>query len=183
MLRSCAWLNSTGLVRAFAAVVLIGGTFWLVFNAVRQPSVRNRQYSAAAAALAMSGGGSGGGSEANVSLVFVTVPSKDVGQKIARSLVENKLAACVNIIPGLESVYFWEGKVQSDEELLLKIKTRKALLPELTTHVRQLHPYDECEVTAVDVTGGSDSYLQWVRDSTKEAAAPPSHHWGVVSVK
>ena len=65
-------------------------------------------------------------------------------------------------------MYFWEGKVQSDEELLLKIKTRTPLLPELTAHVKGLHPYDECEVTAVDIAGGSDSYLRWVADSTKE---------------
>lgn len=72
------------------------------------------------------------------------------------------------LLAGLESIYFWEGKVQSDEELLLKIKTRKQLLPELTAQVKALHPYTECEVTAVDVTGGSDTYLQWIRDSAKE---------------
>jgi periplasmic divalent cation tolerance protein len=69
---------------------------------------------------------------------------------------------------GLESVYVWEGKVQSDAEVLLKIKTRRTLVSELTSAVKHLHPYEECEVTAVDVTAGSDSYLQWVRDSTKE---------------
>lgn len=59
-----------------------------------------------------------------VSLVFVTVPSADVGRKIAHSLVENKLAACVNIIPGLESIYSWKGKIESDQELLLKVRRR-----------------------------------------------------------
>lgn len=58
-------------------------------------------------------------------------------------------------------MYLWEGKVQSDAELLLKIKTRKALVGELTAAVKALHPYQECEVVAVDVTGGSDTYLQW----------------------
>lgn len=61
-----------------------------------------------------------------VSLVFVTVPSADVGRKIAHSLVENKLAACVNIIPGLESIYSWKGKIESDQELLLKVRCRVA---------------------------------------------------------
>lgn len=65
-------------------------------------------------------------------------------------------------------MYRWEGKVQSDEEVLLKIKTRSALVRELTAEVRALHPYDECEVTAVDVTGGSASYLQWVLDSVRQ---------------
>lgn len=108
-----------------------------------------------------------------VSLAFVTVPDKDVGQKIARSLVQSKLAACVNIIPGIESVYCWEGAVHSDSELLLKIKTRTVLVPELTAHVKGLHPYDECEVTAVEVSGGSKSYLKWVLDSTEPPAKAP----------
>lgn len=123
-----------------------------------------------------------------------------MGKTIAQSLVEGKLAACVNIISGglqphahmpaearlpyttqcahphshsptgVESVYWWDGKVQSDAELLLKIKTKTALVPELTSRVKELHPYDECEVTAVQVSGGSGSYLAWVLDSTKEAA-------------
>ena len=59
--------------------------------------------------------------------------------------------------------------MQSDAELLLKIKTRTPLLPELTAHVKGLHPYDECEVTAVDIAGGSDSYLRWVGENTKWA--------------
>ncbi|PRW61281.1 Nitrogen regulatory PII-like isoform 1 [Chlorella sorokiniana] len=125
--------------------------------AVRRQSAVQQQGTVMSAAA----GGTG------VSLVFVTVPSAEVGRKIANSLVENKLAACVNIIPGLVSIYSWQGKIESDAELLLKIKTRKQLLPELTEHVKGLHPYDECEVTAVDVTGGSPSYLAWVLDSTK----------------
>jgi len=75
---------------------------------------------------------------------------------------------CTTRAAGLESVYRWEGKVQSDEELLLKIKTRSALVPELTAEVRALHPYDVCEVTAVDVSDGSSSYLQWVLDSVRQ---------------
>ncbi|KAL4855287.1 hypothetical protein ACK3TF_004043 [Chlorella vulgaris] len=107
----------------------------------------------------------GGVEAAQLSLVFVTVPTKEVAHSIARNLVESKLAACVNIIPGtqlcLESVYVWQGKVATDAELLLKIKTRRALVAQLAAAVKELHPYDECEVTAVDVTGGSDSYLDW----------------------
>lgn len=95
---------------------------------------------------------------------------QDVGHTIAQSLVENKLAACVNIIPGVESVYWWDGKVNTDAELILKIKTRSSLVPALTAHVKSLHPYDECEVTAVNVAGGSESYLKWVVDSTDSGA-------------
>lgn len=61
-------------------------------------------------------------SSTGVSLVFVTVPSADVGRKIANSLVESKLAACVNIIPGVESIYSWQGKIENDQELLLKVR-------------------------------------------------------------
>jgi periplasmic divalent cation tolerance protein len=92
------------------------------------------------------------------------------GEKIAGSLVESKLAACVNIVPGLTSVYWWEGKVNKDSELLLMIKSRQALLPDLTSHVRGLHPYAECEVIATPIVGGSASYIQWILDST---VAPP----------
>lgn len=103
----------------------------------------------------------------SVVMVYVTVPNRDEGRKIAHAIVGQKLAACANIVPGLESIYFWEGKVNADEELLLLIKTRRALLPELTAKVKALHSYSECEVVAVPVVGGSASYLQWVLDSTK----------------
>lgn len=104
----------------------------------------------------------------DVLIVYVTVPSKELGRTIAMSLVSEQLAACTNIIPGLESIYYWDGKVQSDEELLLLIKTRAPLLSQLTRRVRELHSYTECEVVAVPVVGGSASYLEWVLDSTKK---------------
>lgn len=102
--------------------------------------------------------------------MYVTVPDKEAGRKIADHLVENKLAACVNIIPGLESIYVWEGKVNRDSELLMMIKSRQSLVPTLTQAVKSLHPYDECEVISLAITGGSPSYLQWVLDSTGSAS-------------
>jgi uncharacterized protein involved in tolerance to divalent cations len=72
---------------------------------------------------------------------------------------------------GLESIYVWEGKVNRDEELLLMIKSRQTLVPALTQHVKGMHPYDECEVIALPITGGSASYLKWVMDNTKAEAA------------
>jgi periplasmic divalent cation tolerance protein len=99
------------------------------------------------------------------------------GEKIAGTLVESKLAACVNIIPGLTSVYWWNGKVNKDPELLLMIKSRQALLPELTSHVKGMHPYAECEVIAAPIMGGSESYIQWILDNTsapmQQLAGPP----------
>ncbi|GAB4815006.1 hypothetical protein N2152v2_002052 [Parachlorella kessleri] len=121
-----------------------------------------------AMSTAATGSTAGAAASTGAVVVYVTVPSKDVGRKIADSLVESKLAACVNIIPGLESIYVWEGKVNRDEELLLMIKSRESLVAELTQHVKGLHPYDECEVISLPISGGSMSYLKWVMDSTKE---------------
>jgi periplasmic divalent cation tolerance protein len=101
-------------------------------------------------------------------VVYVTVPDAEIAKKLAHSIVTSKLAACVNIVSGLESVYLWEGKINSDSELLLMIKSRQALVEELTQHVKQNHPYTECEVIAVPIVGGSASYIRWILDSTKE---------------
>lgn len=98
--------------------------------------------------------------------VYVTVPSQDVADHLAGSIIHQKLAACVNIIPGLQSVYFWEGRVTKDQELLLMIKTQSILVPGLAEHVRQHHPYDEPEVIAVPITDGSSSYIQWIISSS-----------------
>ncbi|CAH2059543.1 unnamed protein product [Thlaspi arvense] len=75
-------------------------------------------------------------------VVYVTVPNREAGKKLANSIVQEKLAACVNIVPGIESVYEWEGKVQSDSEELLIIKTRQSLLESLTEHVNANHEYE-----------------------------------------
>jgi periplasmic divalent cation tolerance protein len=85
-------------------------------------------------------------------------------------LVKNKLAACCNIIPGLISIYEWEGKVCNDSEQLLMIKSTKDALQQLTSMVQTEHSYDECEVIAVPVVGGSQSYLDWVVQSVKPQA-------------
>ncbi|XP_056844170.1 protein CutA, chloroplastic isoform X2 [Raphanus sativus] len=100
-------------------------------------------------------------------VVYVTVPNREAGKKLANSIVREKLAACVNIVPGVESVYEWEGKVQSDSEELLIIKTRQSLLESLTEHVNANHEYDVPEVIALPITGGSDKYLEWLKNSTR----------------
>jgi periplasmic divalent cation tolerance protein len=98
--------------------------------------------------------------------VLVTYPNRKVGEKIARALVEERLAACVNVIPGLTSIYRWEGRICRDAEGLLLIKTRQARLPALTRRVKALHPYTVPEVIALPLAGGSATYLSWVREST-----------------
>lgn len=112
------------------------------------------------------GGQQGGAGEAVV--VLVTVPDLETGRTIGRGVVEARLAACCNIVPGVESIYAWEGKVQTDSELLLMLKSRASLVAELTSAVVGMHPYATPEVIAVPVMQGSAPYLQWVLDSTKE---------------
>ncbi|OVA01807.1 Divalent ion tolerance protein [Macleaya cordata] len=101
-------------------------------------------------------------------VVYVTVPNKEAGKKLAESIVTEKLAACVNRVPGIESVYQWEGKVQTDSEELLIIKTRESLLEALKEHVKANHEYDVPEVIAVPITGGSLQYLEWIKNSTRD---------------
>lgn len=98
----------------------------------------------------------------DVRVVFVTAPDATVGAELARALVESRLAACVNLVPGLRSIYRWEGVVQEDAEVLLLIKTRSDRIDSLAARVRELHPYDVPEVLVLPVAGGSLPYLEWV---------------------
>ncbi|KAK8967481.1 hypothetical protein KSP40_PGU015086 [Platanthera guangdongensis] len=102
-------------------------------------------------------------------VVYVTVPNREAGKKLAESIINEKLAACVNIVPGIQSVYWWEGKVQSDSEELLIIKTRESLLNPLTEHVKANHEYDVPEVIALPINGGNDKYLEWIKNSTRDS--------------
>ncbi|XP_023545579.1 protein CutA, chloroplastic [Cucurbita pepo subsp. pepo] len=101
-------------------------------------------------------------------VVYVTVPNREAGKKLAESIVKEKLAACVNIVPGIESVYQWKGEIQTDAEELLIIKTRQSLLGALTDHVKANHPYEVPEVIALPINGGSMEYLEWIKSSTKD---------------
>ncbi|KHJ40468.1 hypothetical protein D918_09514 [Trichuris suis] len=90
------------------------------------------------------------------SVAYVTVPNEEVAKKLARSLVEKKLAACVNVIPGLKSIYEWKGAIEEDSELLLMIKTRTSMIEELSAYVRANHPYSVAEVIALPCFGQMD---------------------------
>jgi len=98
-------------------------------------------------------------------LVLVTVASRQEAEKIARELVGSKLAACVNIIPKVESIYRWEGKVEEGEEILMIIKSRYDKFSELVNTVTKLHSYQVPEIIALPIVAGSDSYLRWLNDS------------------
>ena len=97
-------------------------------------------------------------------VVFVTAPSHEVASKLARSLVTSRLAACVNILPGITSIYKWEGKVNEEKEVMLVIKTTQNAMPALTEHIKSKHPYDVPEVIGWPIQEGSENYLKWVTD-------------------
>jgi periplasmic divalent cation tolerance protein len=102
----------------------------------------------------------------NLIVVLVTAGSLAEAQSIATALVEERLAACVNIVGPIESVYRWGGKIQREQERLLLIKTRSSSFDRLAARVHELHSYDTPEVIAVPITTGSHAYLQWLRTST-----------------
>jgi len=100
--------------------------------------------------------------ETPVCVAMVTAPSVDVAERIVTAVVDEQLAACGNIVPGLTSIYRWEGAVQRDSEVLILFKTTRAVLPQLLTRVAALHPYDVPEVLALPVAAGLEAYTKWV---------------------
>jgi len=98
-------------------------------------------------------------------IVLSTAGSEDEARKIAHSLVERRLAACVNIVPRVESIYRWKGKVESCPEWLLIIKTTAAQFDPVRDAIGELHSYDVPECIALNVEGGSEDYLQWLGES------------------
>lgn len=100
-------------------------------------------------------------------IVLVTAPTADKAAELARALVEAQLAACGNIVPGLRSIYRWEGKVQDEPEVLLILKTRADLFEPLRARIVELHPYDVPEVLRVDIAEGHAPYLSWILGSTR----------------
>jgi periplasmic divalent cation tolerance protein len=98
-------------------------------------------------------------------IVLTTAGSEDEARKIAHQLVENRLAACVNVIPQIESIYRWEGKVESSREWLLVIKTTAARSTEVCQKICELHSYEVPECVVLSIEAGSSPYLQWVEKS------------------
>ncbi len=101
-------------------------------------------------------------------LVFNTCPDNASARRIADALVGERLAACVNLVPGLTSVYRWQGAVEQASEVLLMIKTTGERLPALTARLTELHPYELPEVLAVEAGAGLPAYLQWVAAQTAD---------------
>ncbi len=100
-------------------------------------------------------------------VIFVTCGSEEEALRIARSLVEERLAACVNLVSPLRSIYRWEGKIWDEKEWLLIIKTRKEKFVELEKKVKALHSYSVPEIIGLPIVEGSSSYLDWLEEMTK----------------
>jgi periplasmic divalent cation tolerance protein len=101
--------------------------------------------------------------------VLSTTGSKDDARKIAASAVGKRLAACAQILGPITSTYWWQGAMESAEEWLCLLKTRKDLYDELEQDIRENHPYDVPEILALPVTAGNQSYLEWIMSETKKA--------------
>ncbi|XP_017872587.1 PREDICTED: protein CutA homolog [Drosophila arizonae] len=102
------------------------------------------------------------------SVAFVTTPDKESAKKLAHGIIQRKLAACVNIIPQIESIYMWEGKVNEDNEYLMMIKTRTTRIDELSKFVRENHPYSVAEVISLPIQAGNPPYLNWISQTVPD---------------
>ncbi|ARM76579.1 divalent-cation tolerance protein CutA [Acidianus manzaensis] len=100
-------------------------------------------------------------------VVITTVSELASGKKIAKTLVEEKLAACVNIIPYVKSIYTWEGKIVEDDEAFLVIKTESSVKDKIIKRIKEIHPYELPEIITLDITGGLENYLNWIRENVK----------------
>lgn len=106
-------------------------------------------------------------------IVLCTAPDPTTAETLARSVVEARLAACVNLLPGVRSVYRWQGAVQADSETLLIIKTRRDRFTALADALRAQHPYELPEIIAVPLSDGLPAYLAWVDQNTDPTESSP----------
>jgi periplasmic divalent cation tolerance protein len=102
-------------------------------------------------------------------VIFVTTSTEIEAHKIAELLLAKKKAACVNIVPRIDSSFWWQGKLDSARESLLIIKTTASLLPEIIELVKSVHSYEVPEVIALPIIGGNEDYLKWIGDEVKES--------------
>lgn len=101
--------------------------------------------------------------------VFTTFDNLAAAEQLARQLVENRLAACVQISGPMSSIYRWQGTTETAQEWACTIKTRRELFPQLESSIQSLHPYDQPEIIALPIVAGSAGYLNWVEEETRQA--------------
>ena len=99
-------------------------------------------------------------------VVFITAPDEEMAARIAKALVGETLAACVNIVRGVRSIYSWQGNIEDEAEVLLIAKTKKGLFEKLSRRVKELHSYQTPEIIALPITAGLPEYIDWLNDVT-----------------
>ena len=105
--------------------------------------------------------------EQSYCLIFTTCANREQAEALARSLLEQKLAACINIQHGIESMYHWQGELQQEQESMLLIKTSVSLRPEVQQLLQSVHPYELPEIISVPIDSGSTPYLDWIQSQLK----------------
>lgn len=100
-------------------------------------------------------------------VIFITTPTKEASEQIARTLVEKKLVACVNVLPEIQSIYQWQGKIETSSEQLLLLKTTDNNFCEIERLVCEIHPYETPEILSIEASQLSSKYRQWVLDPTQ----------------
>lgn len=101
-------------------------------------------------------------------IILCNTNSQENAELIAQTLVSEELCACVNIIPKIQSIYKWQGKIENDTEFLMLIKTKNELFEQVKNRILELHPYEVPEVISFDITNGNKEYLDWVCQNTKK---------------
>ncbi|MBS13056.1 MAG: divalent-cation tolerance protein CutA [Gemmatimonadetes bacterium] len=107
-------------------------------------------------------------SEQDIRLVYITTSSEEEGARIASAVVEERLAACANIVPRIRSIYRWQGKVEDEAESLILMKTRADTVQSLMNRVRELHTYDVPDIVAIPIKDGHPLYVEWILENTTE---------------
>ncbi len=107
------------------------------------------------------------GANTGLVVIFITTANAEEAQRISKALLEQKKAACVNIVSGVNSLFWWQGKLDSAQENLLIVKTKASLLNELTRLVKEIHSYDTPEIIALPIVGGNQDYIEWVAKEVK----------------
>jgi len=109
----------------------------------------------------------------NINLIYITTGSMDEAKTIGKELVSSRLAACVNIIDNMNSMYWWDGKIQDDREVIIIAKTKESLVPELIEKVKSIHSYDCPCIVSLPILDGNKTFLEWV---AKETTSGESNH-------
>jgi periplasmic divalent cation tolerance protein len=103
----------------------------------------------------------------SINFIYITAGNRDEARVIGKALVSERLAACVNIIDNINSMYWWQGEIQDDREVILIAKTKESLVPELIEKVKTIHSYDCPCVVSLPIVDGNKEFLEWVAEETK----------------